>query len=82
MFVFFFKPGRLLRSGGRQGIGTDAEGKKQKAEAFWACLAALFPGRRQADFQKMEREKRSREALLWGLAKGRRRTEPVTVSRI
>ena len=46
--------------------------KKQKAEVFWACLAAPFPGKRQADFQKMEREKRSREALPWGRAKGRR----------
>ena len=56
-----------LRSGGRQGIGTDAEGKKQKAEVFWACLAAL-PGKRQAGFQKMEK----REEVKGGSSVGPR----------
>ena len=56
-----------LRSGGRQGIGTDAEGKKQKAEVIWPCLAAL-PGKRQADFQKMEK----REEVKRGSSAGSR----------
>ena len=66
--------------------------KKQKAEAFWACLAALFPGKRQAGFQKMEK----REEVKGGSSVGPRQrsaadrardskqdiTEPGTVSRI
>ena len=41
--------------------------KKQKAEAFWTCLAAL-PGKRQADFQKMEK----REEVKRGSSAGSR----------
>ena len=41
--------------------------KKQKAEVFWACPAAL-PGKRQADFQKMEK----REEVKRGSSAGSR----------
>ena len=70
-----------LRSRGRQGIGTDAEDKKAKSRGLLGLTCDSVSEKRQA-FRKWKREKRSREALLWGLAKGRRRTEPVTVSRI
>ena len=71
LFVFFFKPASL-RSGGRQGIGTDAEDKKAKSpRPFGPALQPCRESGRQT-FRKWKREKRPREALLRGLAKGRR----------
>ena len=71
-----------LRSGGRQEIGTDAEGKKAKSRGLLG-LPCSPAGKAAGRLSENGKERRGQGRLfLWGLAKGRRRTEPGTVSRI
>ena len=57
-----------LRSRGRQGIGTDAEGKKAKSRGLLGLTCDSVSEKRQADFQKMEK----REEVKGGSSVGPR----------